>query len=164
MNDVGRGWGKKPPPRVKMIAATSGMGVSVPNEFCNTADARLTGFVDQGSGVNQRDYELDKTNIDDVSPAGSRRADPPVDYRHSFSSRSWKRHPRCLCSFSSDDENASFACVPPPRRKICQITSFAGQQETFLNVQGFDAVLVAVKRICFSVLTIAPSLIAFTGI
>ncbi len=25
--------------------------------------------------------------------------------------------------------------------------SFAGQQETFLNVQGFDAVLVAVKHV-----------------
>ena len=41
--------------------------------------------------------------------------------------------------------------------------SFAGQQETFLNVQGFDAVLVAVKHVfVFSVLTIAPSLIVCT--
>ena len=68
----------------EMITNLSGMGVSVPNGFATTADA-FNQFLDQ-SGVNQRIYELlDKTDIDDVTQlCESGRANPPVDYRHSF--------------------------------------------------------------------------------
>lgn len=48
---------------------------------------------------------------------------------------------------SADDENASFAVRSSATAEDMPDASFAGQQETFLNVQGFDAVLVAVKHV-----------------
>ena len=40
--------------------------------------------------------------------------------------------------------------------------SFAGQQETFLNVRGIDAILAAIKEVLRLSTTIARSLIEFT--
>src|SRR5699024_4158699 len=46
-----------------------------------------------------------------------------------------------------DDEHASFAVRPFGTAEDMSDASFAGQQETFLNVQCFDAFLVAVKHV-----------------
>ncbi|STW14735.1 phosphoenolpyruvate synthase [Klebsiella pneumoniae subsp. rhinoscleromatis] len=48
---------------------------------------------------------------------------------------------------SADDAEASFAVRSSATAEDMPDASFAGQQETFLNVQGFDAVLVAVKHV-----------------
>ncbi len=75
------------------------MGVSVPNGFATTADA-FNQFLDQSGGVNQRIYELlDKTDIDDVSPALAKRARRSASgYRHSFQPELENASPRCLCT------------------------------------------------------------------
>lgn len=55
-------------------------------------------------------------------------------------------------SFPAVTENASFAVRSSATAEDMPDASFAGQQETFLNVQGFDAVLVGSEAcICFSV-------------
>ncbi len=48
---------------------------------------------------------------------------------------------------SADDAEASFAVRSSATAEDMPDASFAGQQETFLNVQGFDAVLVAVSYV-----------------
>ncbi|MGC6744633.1 PEP/pyruvate-binding domain-containing protein [Escherichia coli] len=64
------------------------------------------------------------------------------------SSLSWKNAiSEAYAQLSADDENASFAVRSSATAEDMPDASFAGQQETFLNVQGFDAVLVAVKHV-----------------
>ncbi|XNM70775.1 PEP/pyruvate-binding domain-containing protein [Escherichia coli] len=46
---------------------------------------------------------------------------------------------------AADNANASFAVRSSATAEDMPDASFAGQQETFLNVHGFEAVLVAVK-------------------
>lgn len=146
MNDVDRVGGKNAS-LGEMITNLSGMGVSVPNGFATTADA-FNQFLDQ-SGVNQRIYELlDKTDIDDVSQlakAGAQIRQWIIDTPFQPALENAIRD--AYAQLSSDDENASFAVRSSATAEDMPDASFAGQQETFLNVQGFDAVLVAVKHV-----------------
>jgi pyruvate,water dikinase len=131
---------------VRTFPNLSGMGVSVPNGFATTAEA-FDLFLDQ-SGVNQRIYELlDKTDIDDVAELAKAGAQI----------RQWVID----TPFQPELEKAihdAYDQLPltmrRPRLRYASATaedmpdaSFAGQQETFLNVQGYDAVLVAVKHV-----------------
>lgn len=135
------------PPSGEMITNLSGMGVSVPNGFATTADA-FNQFLDQ-SGVNQRIYELlDKTDIDDVTQlakAGAQIRQWIIDTP--FQPELENAIREAYAQLSADDENASFAVRSSATAEDMPDASFAGQQETFLNVQGFDAVLVAVKHV-----------------
>ncbi len=110
---------------------------------------RFNQFLDQ-SGVNQRIYELlDRTDIDDVSQLWQQRARRSASgYRHSLFQPGWKRHHAMLCTaFVRMMKMPSLPCVHSAHGGRCQ-ASFAGQRETFLNVQGFDLpVLVAVKHV-----------------
>ncbi|HAK2656710.1 TPA: phosphoenolpyruvate synthase [Salmonella enterica] len=146
MNDVDRVGGKNAS-LGEMITNLSCMGVSVPNGFATTADA-FNQFLDQ-SGVNQRIYELlDKTDIDDVSQlakAGAQIRQWIIDTP--FQPELGNAIRDAYAQLSSDDENASFAVRSSATAEDMPDASFAGQQETFLNVQGFDAVLVAVKHV-----------------
>ena len=146
MNDVDRVGGKNAS-LGEMITNLSGMGVSVPNGFATTADA-FNQFLDQ-SGVNQRIYELlDKTDIDDVTQlakAGAQIRQWIIDTP--FQPELENAIREAYGQLSADDENASFAVRSSATAEDMPDASFAGQQETFLNVQGFDAVLVAVKHV-----------------
>ena len=147
-------------PPGEMITNLSGMGVSVPNGFATTADA-FNLFLDQ-SGVNQRIYDLlDKTDIDDVTElakAGAQIRQWIIDTP--FQPELEKAIHDAYNQLSADDAQASFAVRSSATAEDMPDASFAGQQETFLNVQGYDAVLVAVKHVFASCLTIALSPIA----
>jgi len=146
MNDLDRVGGKNAS-LGEMITNLSGMGVSVPNGFATTADA-FNQFLDQ-SGVNQRIYELlDKTDIDDVTQlakAGAQIRQWIIDTP--FQPELENAISEAYAQLSADDENASFAVRSSATAEDMPDASFAGQQETFVNVQGFDAVLVAVKHV-----------------
>ncbi len=146
MNDVDRVGGKNAS-LGEMITNLSGVGVSVPNGFATTADA-FNLFLDQ-SGVNQRIYDLlDKTDIDDVTElakAGAQIRQWIIDTP--FQPELEKAIHDAYNQLSADDAEASFAVRSSATAEDMPDASFAGQQETFLNVQGFDAVLVAVKHV-----------------
>lgn len=146
MNDVDRVGGKNAS-LGEMITNLSGMGVSVPNGFATTADA-FNQFLDQ-SGVNQRIYALlDETDIDDVSAlakAGAQIRQWIIDTPFQSELENAIRDAYDL--LSADDAEASFAVRSSATAEDMPDASFAGQQDTFLNVQGFDAVLVAVKHV-----------------
>lgn len=146
MNDVDRVGGKNAS-LGEMITNLSGMGVSVPNGFATTADA-FNLFLDQ-SGVNQRIYDLlDKTDIDDVTElakAGAQIRQWIIDTP--FQPELEKAIHDAYNQLSADDAQASFAVRSSATAEDMPDASFAGQQETFLNVQGYDAVLVAVKHV-----------------
>ncbi len=131
----------------EMITNLSGMGVSVPNGFATTAEA-FNQFLDQ-SGVNQRIYALlDKTDIDDVTAlaqAGKQIRQWVVETP--FTPELEQAIREAYQQLSSDDAEASFAVRSSATAEDMPDASFAGQQETFLNVQGIDAVMVAVKHV-----------------
>ncbi|MGE9552175.1 phosphoenolpyruvate synthase [Erwinia amylovora] len=146
MNDVDRVGGKNAS-LGEMITNLSSLGVSVPNGFATTSDA-FNQFLDQ-SGVNQRIYDLlDKTDIDDVdelAKAGKQIRQWIVDTPFQPELEAAIRE--AYQQLSSDDAKASFAVRSSATAEDMPDASFAGQQETFLNVQGFDAVLIAVKHV-----------------
>ena len=131
----------------EMITHLSEVGVSVPNGFATTADA-FNQFLEQ-SGVNQRIYALlDKTDIDDIhalAKAGAEIRQWIIDTP--FQPEFEQALREAYHQLSADDAQASFAVRSSATAEDMPDASFAGQQETFLNVQGFDAVLVAVKHV-----------------
>ncbi|MFB9086735.1 phosphoenolpyruvate synthase [Erwinia tracheiphila] len=146
MNDVDRVGGKNAS-LGEMITNMSSLGVTVPNGFATTSEA-FNQFLDQ-SGVNRRIHALlDTTNIDDVdqlAKAGKQIRQWIVDTPFQ---PELERAIRDACQqLSADDAEASFAVRSSATAEDMPDASFAGQQETFLNVQGFEAVLVAVKHV-----------------
>ncbi|MEQ4543112.1 MAG: phosphoenolpyruvate synthase [Pantoea agglomerans] len=146
MHDVDRVGGKNAS-LGEMITNLSSVGVSVPNGFATTSYA-FNLFLDQ-SGLNQRIYALlDETDIDDVdalAKAGKQIRQwvvetPFLPELESAILDAYKQ-------LSADDEAASFAVRSSATAEDMPDASFAGQQETFLNVQGIDAVMVAVKHV-----------------
>ncbi|MEA9391091.1 phosphoenolpyruvate synthase [Acerihabitans sp. TG2] len=146
MQDVDRVGGKNAS-LGEMITHLSSLGVSVPNGFATTAKA-FNDFLNQ-SGINQRIYELlDHTDINDIgelSQAGKQIRQWIVDIPfqpelQAVISTAYQR-------LSADDQNASFAVRSSATAEDMPDASFAGQQETFLNVQGIDAVLIAIKHV-----------------
>ncbi|MBK0090652.1 phosphoenolpyruvate synthase [Erwinia sp. S59] len=146
MHDVDRVGGKNAS-LGEMITNLSSLGVSVPNGYATTSYA-FNLFLDQ-SGLNQRIYDLlDKTDIDDVeelAKAGKQIRQWVVDTP--FLPELEEAIRTAYDQLSSDDADASFAVRSSATAEDMPDASFAGQQETFLNVQGFDAVLVAVKHV-----------------
>ena len=146
MHDVDRVGGKNAS-LGEMITNLSSLGVSVPNGFATTSWA-FNLFLDQ-SGLNQRIYALlDETDIDDVdalAKAGKQIRQwvvetPFLPELESAILDAYKQ-------LSADDDAASFAVRSSATAEDMPDASFAGQQETFLNVQGIDAVMVAVKHV-----------------
>ncbi|MGC1025502.1 phosphoenolpyruvate synthase [Pantoea agglomerans] len=146
MHDVDRVGGKNAS-LGEMITNLSSLGVSVPNGFATTSYA-FNLFLDQ-SGLNQRIYALlDETDIDDVdalAKAGKQIRQwvvetPFLPELESVILDAYKQ-------LSADDDAASFAVRSSATAEDMPDASFAGQQETFLNVQGIDAVMVAVKHV-----------------
>ncbi len=146
MHDVDRVGGKNAS-LGEMITNLSSLGVSVPNGFATTSYA-FNLFLDQ-SGLNQRIYALlDSTDIDDVdalAKAGKQIRQWIVETP--FLPELEAAILEAYQQLSSDDADASFAVRSSATAEDMPDASFAGQQETFLNVQGIDAVMVAVKHV-----------------
>jgi len=146
MHDVDRVGGKNAS-LGEMITNLSSLGVSVPNGYATTSYA-FNQFLDQ-SGLNQRIYDLlDKTDIDDIdelAKAGKQIRQWVVDTPFQPELETAIRE--AYEQLSADDAEASFAVRSSATAEDMPDASFAGQQETFLNVQGYDAVIIAVKHV-----------------
>lgn len=146
MHDVDRVGGKNAS-LGEMITNLSELGVSVPNGFATTAQA-FNDFLEQ-SGVNQRIYDLlDKTDIDDVTQLAKAGAQIRQWVVETPFTPALERDIRSAYQqLAQDNADASFAVRSSATAEDMPDASFAGQQETFLNVQGIDAVMVAVKHV-----------------
>ncbi|RAW91331.1 phosphoenolpyruvate synthase [Photorhabdus laumondii] len=146
MHDIDRVGGKNAS-LGEMITHLSELGVSVPNGFATTAQA-FNDFLEQ-SGVNQRIYDLlDETDVDDVNQlakAGAQIRQWVIDTP--FTSQLEKDIQDAYQQLSEGEPEASFAVRSSATAEDMPDASFAGQQETFLNVQGIDAVMVAIKHV-----------------
>lgn len=147
MNDVNRVGGKNAS-LGEMIANLSGLGVSVPDGFATTARA-FNEFLEQ-SGLNQRIHQLlDTLDVDDVralAKAGSQIRQWVVDTP--FQPALTQAIAEAYAQLSADmHAEGSFAVRSSATAEDMPDASFAGQQETFLNVRGLDAVMLAVKHV-----------------
>ncbi|MBE8595806.1 phosphoenolpyruvate synthase [Xenorhabdus sp. BG5] len=146
MNDVNRVGGKNAS-LGEMITNLAELGVSVPNGFATTAQA-FNDFLEQ-SGVNQRIYQLlDETNVDDINQlakTGAQIRQWVIDTP--FTAQLEKDIRDAYLQLSEGEPDASFAVRSSATAEDMPDASFAGQQETFLNVQGIDAVMVAIKHV-----------------
>lgn len=147
MNDVNRVGGKNAS-LGEMIANLSGLGVSVPDGFATTARA-FNEFLEQ-SRLNQRIHQLlDTLDVDDVralAKAGAQIRQWVVDTP--FQPALTQAIAEAYAQLSADmHAEGSFAVRSSATAEDMPDASFAGQQETFLNVRGLDAVMLAVKHV-----------------
>lgn len=147
MGDVGVVGGKNAS-LGEMISNLSNAGVQVPGGFATTAHA-FNLFLEQ-SGLEQRIHELlDSLDVDDIHALG--KAGQTI--RHWIIETPFlpeleqaiKSAFKTLQGEAGDD--ASFAVRSSATAEDMPDASFAGQQETFLNVKGYDAVMVAIKHV-----------------
>lgn len=146
MNDVGRVGGKNAS-LGEMISNLAGVGVDVPNGFATTAEA-FNEFLEQ-SGVNERIHSLlDDLDTDDVkalSQAGQQIRQWIIDTP--FQPALDKAIRDAYQQLSGGNEEISFAVRSSATAEDMPDASFAGQQETFLNVRGIDAIMEAIKHV-----------------
>jgi len=146
MHDVDRVGGKNAS-LGEMITNLASLGVSVPNGFATTTQA-FNNFLEQ-SGVNQNIYQLlDKTDIDDLNAladAGRQIRQWIIDTP--FQPELEQSIREAYLQLADGQPDASFAVRSSATAEDMPDASFAGQQETFLNVQGIDAVMVAIKHV-----------------
>ncbi|WP_338110286.1 phosphoenolpyruvate synthase [Pseudidiomarina sediminum] len=146
MNDVGRVGGKNAS-LGEMISNLAGVGVEVPNGFATTAEA-FNAFLDQ-SGVNERIHQvLDTLDTDDVkalAEAGSNIRQWILDTP--FQPELDQAIRDAYQTLSGGNDEVSFAVRSSATAEDMPDASFAGQQETFLNVRGIDQIMEAIKHV-----------------
>lgn len=147
MGDVNRVGGKNAS-LGEMISNLSNAGVQVPGGFATTADA-FNEFLEK-SGVESKIYTLlDELDVDDVkalAAAGSKIRQWIIETPFQSSLED-----AIKIAFNALEDsaggNASFAVRSSATAEDMPDASFAGQQETFLNVKGYESVLVAIKYV-----------------
>ena len=147
MDDVNRVGGKNAS-LGEMISNLSNAGVQVPGGFATTAYA-FNEFLDK-SGVEAKIYDLlDALDVDDVNAlaqAGNKIRQWILDTP--FQSELEDEIKSAFNTLVADaGDEASFAVRSSATAEDMPDASFAGQQETFLNVKGYESVLIAIKHV-----------------
>ncbi|MCT2600773.1 phosphoenolpyruvate synthase [Acinetobacter baumannii] len=131
----------------EMISHLSNAGVSVPGGFATTADAYRE-FLDQ-SGLNARiQAELAELNVDDVNAlaeTGAKIRQWIVETPLTLGLEQEIRE--AFAALSNGNPDIAVAVRSSATAEDLPDASFAGQQETFLNIRGIDNVLIAVKEV-----------------
>ncbi len=147
MHDVGRVGGKNAS-LGEMISNLENAGVQVPGGFATTSDA-FNEFLEQ-SGLEARIHEvldtLDVDNVTALAEAGKNIRQWIIDTPFQPALENAIRDAFETLQGDAGDA-ASFAVRSSATAEDMPDASFAGQQETFLNVKGYDAVMVAIKHV-----------------
>ncbi|GAB3035919.1 phosphoenolpyruvate synthase [Bowmanella dokdonensis] len=147
MNDVDRVGGKNAS-LGEMISNLANAGVMVPGGFATTAEA-FNEFLEQ-SGLNDKIHAaLDALDVDDVTAlaqCGSQIRQWVIDtpFTPGLEEAIHQAFEQLQIEAGGD---ASFAVRSSATAEDMPDASFAGQQETFLNVKGIDAVMTAIKHV-----------------
>ncbi|MFH4190174.1 PEP/pyruvate-binding domain-containing protein, partial [Acinetobacter baumannii] len=131
----------------EMISHLSNAGVSVPGGFATTADAYRE-FLDQ-SGLNARiQAELAELNVDDVNALAETGAKIRQWIVETPLTPGLEQEIReAFAALSNGNPDIAVAVRSSATAEDLPDASFAGQQETFLNIRGIDNVLIAVKEV-----------------
>jgi pyruvate,water dikinase len=132
----------------EMIGSLSAAGVQVPGGFATTAKA-FEAFLSAGGlgrRIEERIKTLDLKDVEALAKCGAEirgwieKETLPANVEHDIRSYYQK-----LVTDSSSD--TSFAVRSSATAEDLPDASFAGQQETFLNIRGADAVVAAVRHV-----------------
>jgi phosphoenolpyruvate synthase (EC 2.7.9.2) len=147
LDDVGEVGGKNAS-LGEMISNLSDLNIQVPNGFATTAYAYQT-FLEE-SGLNDKIHSLlDSLDVDDVQ-ALAQAGDTIRNWVEEapFSDEFNKEIEEAFKVLSADQgEAASFAVRSSATAEDLPDASFAGQQETYLNVEGLDNIKSSIKRV-----------------
>ena len=130
----------------EMISHLSDVGVSVPNGFATTSHAyrafiHSNGLVEHINGLLKK---LDVTDVVQLAEIGSciREAILEAEFSDDFKADIQKAFDEM-----SEGHDIAVAVRSSATAEDLPDASFAGQQETFLNIKGFDAVLGSIKEV-----------------
>lgn len=134
----------------EMVQHLEPLGVHVPEGFATTAEAyrrflHETGLVEQIDGLLK---DLDIEDVEALAKVGKsiREAIETVEIPESILGDIRTAFTKMLEQY--DDQDAvSFAVRSSATAEDLPEASFAGQQETFLNVRGIDNILAAIKQV-----------------
>ncbi len=134
----------------EMISALESRGVRVPEGFATTAEAyrRFLEAGDLTEKITARLSELadDRSNLDKIGES-IRKAINSRDFPDDFAAEITQAYADLSRRYNT--RNLSVAVRSSATAEDLPDASFAGQQETFLNVSGADELLKAVRR-CFA--------------
>jgi pyruvate, water dikinase len=131
----------------EMISNLAAAGVVVPDGFATTAEAyrRFIGDTGLADLISAELAGLDTDDVQRLAEVGSRiraavvaqpfPADLEADIRTAYE------------RLAGGDEKRSFAVRSSATAEDLPDASFAGQQETFLNIRGIDPILVAIRQV-----------------
>ncbi|MEM5505683.1 phosphoenolpyruvate synthase [Shewanella frigidimarina] len=131
----------------EMISNLANAGVQVPGGFATTSHA-FNEFLEQ-SGVNQKIFDilatLDVDDVNELAKVGAQIRQWVIETPFQPALEDAIRE--AYEQLSSETQEASFAVRSSATAEDMPDASFAGQQETFLNVKGFDALMLAIKHV-----------------
>jgi pyruvate,water dikinase len=131
----------------EMLSSLTSLGVRVPDGFATTADAyrRFLGDGGLAAMINSELGRLDSDDVQRLAVVGGKiraamieqplPADLEADIRAAYE------------QLAAGEEDLSVAVRSSATAEDLPDASFAGQQETYLNVRGIDAVLRAIKEV-----------------
>jgi pyruvate, water dikinase len=131
----------------EMVSNLAHAGVSVPDGFATTADAfrrflTQTGLADR---IAERLAPLDTEDVGALSEAGRDIRQWVIEQPLQSDLEQAVRE--AFATLTGDVQDASFAVRSSATAEDLPDASFAGQQDTFLNVRGIDAVLRAIHEV-----------------
>jgi pyruvate,water dikinase len=130
----------------EMISHLSDLGVSVPGGFATTSDAfnrflTETGLLDK---INSELKELDVNDVNKLAVTGKKIRNWIVEQELP---KDLEQEVRKSFEEMSDGKDIAVAVRSSATAEDLPDASFAGQQETFLNIRGIDNVLIAIKEV-----------------
>ncbi|HGN2510107.1 TPA: phosphoenolpyruvate synthase [Pseudomonas aeruginosa] len=131
----------------EMISNLAGAGVSVPGGLATTAQA-YRDFLEQ-SGLNDRIHAaLDALDVDDVNALAKTGAQIRQWVMEAeFPARLDSEIRQAFAALANGNDNLAVAVRSSATAEDLPDASFAGQQETFLNIRGVDNVIRAAKEV-----------------
>jgi pyruvate, water dikinase len=136
----------------EMLGNLASAGVRVPDGFATTADAYRRFIADSGLAemINDELAALDTEDVEQLATVGRRIRDAMITRPLPASLEADIRGAYTKLAGDSNtalESELSFAVRSSATAEDLPEASFAGQQETFLNVRGIDAVLEAIKQV-----------------
>lgn len=130
----------------EMISHLSDLGVSVPGGFATTSNAfnrflTETGLLDK---INSELKELDVDDVNKLTATGKKIRNWIVEQELP---KDLEQEVRKSFEAMSDGKDIAVAVRSSATAEDLPDASFAGQQETYLNIRGIDNVLIAIKEV-----------------
>ncbi|WP_296203982.1 phosphoenolpyruvate synthase [Psychrobacter sp. UBA3962] len=130
----------------EMISHLSDLGVSVPGGFATTA-AAFNNFLTETGLLDKINNELKELDVDDVkklTETGEKIRNWIIEQELP---KSLEQEIRDAFEVMSDGEDIAVAVRSSATAEDLPDASFAGQQETYLNIRGIENVLIAIKEV-----------------